>query len=105
MNEVANKNGINILDRNGKKLPFKTALDRVCKRINFIPQEFSEDGYRLFKELSNLIHDEFDEEEALTKYPALSRLVLAVLDKQINREEIGIARVELEWNADAEDRN
>lgn len=98
MYEVAEKNGININDRNGKKLNFKAALERVCNEIDFIPQEFSVDGYRLFGELSNVVHGEFEEEEALTKYPALSRLVLGVLDKQIDREEISVAKSVLGWN-------
>lgn len=102
MNEVADKNGINILNRNGGKLPFKTALDRVCARVDFIPQEFSNDGYKLFGELSNLVHGEFDEQEALTKYPALSRLVVGVLEKQKNREEIDTAKTLLGWNTDSE---
>jgi len=105
MNEVADKNGINILDRNGNKLTFKAALDRVCARIDFIPQEFSEDGYKLFGELSNLVHGEFDEQEALTKYPALSRLVIGVLDKQKNREEMDTAKTFLGWNTDSETEN
>lgn len=105
MYEVAEKNEIDVSDRNGRKLNFKAALDRVCNEIDFIPQEFSADGYRLFKELSNVVHGEFEEEEALTKYPALSRLVLGVLDKQIDREEMGVAKTALGWNSGNEDRN
>ena len=105
MYEVAEKNGIDMNDRTGRKLNFKAALERVSNRIDFIPQEFSEDGYKLFGELSNVVHGEFDEKEALTKYPALFRLVLGVLDKQIDREEIGVARAALGWNSDAEGRN
>lgn len=103
MYEVAKKHGIRLLDKKGKKLNFRAALEQVNNKIDFIPQEFSGDGYKLFGELSNVVHGEFDEEEALTKYPALSRLVLGVLDKQIDREEIGIARAELGWNSDRED--
>ena len=103
--EVADENGINILGANGRKIPFRNILNQVCGRVDFIPQEFSdsEEGYKLFGELSNIVHGEFEEEEALTKYPALVRLVLGVLDKQIDRKEIGIARAELGWNSDRED--
>lgn len=73
--------------------------------IDFIPQEFSNDGYKLFGELSNLVHGEFDEQEALTKYPALSRLVIGVLDKQKNREEMDIAKTALGWNVTPESEN
>ena len=83
--EVANENGVNILNANGG-----------------IPQEFSEEGYKLFGDLSNVIHREFEESEALTKYPAFLRLVLGVLDKQIDRKEMREAKAVLGWNSGAE---
>ncbi|MBR2143379.1 hypothetical protein [Anaerovibrio sp.] len=97
--EVADVNGINISDRNGKRLNFKETLDRVCKQVDFIPQEFSKDGYKLFSELSNVVHGDFKEAEGLTKYPALFRLVQGVLDKQIDSIEIKGAKTVLGWNS------
>ena len=71
-------------------------MDRVCKRKpDFIPQEFSEDGYRLFGELSNVVHGEFDENEGISKYPALFRLVQGILDNRINSEEMVGAKARL----------
>ena len=102
MYEVAEKNNIDLCTSNGRRLNFKVALDRVSHEIDFIPQEISAEGYKLFGELSNVVHGEFDEEEALTKYPALYRLVLRVLDKQIDREEIEIAKMALGWNSGME---
>ena len=100
--EVANENGVNILNANGRRVTFKDILDRVCEQVDFIPQEFSEEGYKLFGELSDVVHGEFEEGEALTKYPAFVRLVLGVLDKQIDRVEMRKAKAVLGWNSDAE---
>ena len=100
--EVANENGVNILNANGGRLTFRDVLERVRKQVDFIPQEFSEEGYKLFGDLSNVVHREFEEAEALTKYPAFLRLVLGVLDKQIDRKEMREAKAVLGWNSGAE---
>ena len=102
--EVAGLNGINILGRNGKRLNFKETLERVCKQVDFIPQEFSKDGYKLFGELSDVVHGDFDEDEGLTKYPALLRLVRGVLDKQRDGKELSVARETLGWNSSIENK-
>lgn len=90
--EVAAQNQVNITGKNGKRLTFKDTLARVCKNVNFIPQEFSEEGYKLFQILSDVVHDEFDETEGIKKYPALRRLVRGILDRQIDRVEIDSAK-------------
>lgn len=93
---VADENSICICDKNNKIVNFREVLNRVCKRKpDFIPQEFSEDGYRLFGELSNVVHGEFDENEGISKYPALFRLVQGILDNRINSEEMTGAKARL----------
>ena len=79
-------------------------MERVCKQVDFIPQEFSNDGYKLFGELSDVVHGDFDEDEGLTKYPALLRLVRGVLDKQRDGKELSIARETLGWNSSIENK-
>ena len=95
-------NGIDISGRNGKRLNFKETLDRVCQQVDFIPHEFSKDGYKLFGELSDVVHGDFSEAEGLTKYPALLRLVRGVLDKQIDGRELNVAKETLGWNVSIE---
>lgn len=95
---IADANGINVLGSNGKKVNFKERLDRVKNQVDFIPKEFSDDGYRLFGELSDVVHGEFDEEEGLKKYQTLKRLVVGVLDNIKNRADFAEARVKLGWN-------
>ena len=95
---IADANGINVLVSNGRKVNFKERLDRVKNQVDFIPKEFSDDGYRLFGELSDVVHGEFDEEEGLKKYQTLKRLVVGVLDNIKNRADFAEARVKLGWN-------
>lgn len=94
---IADANGINIIGSNGRKINFRDRLDRVKSQVDFIPQEFSEDGYRLFGELSDVVHGEFDEEEGVRRYQTLKRLVVGVLDNVKNREEFAEARATLGW--------
>ena len=96
---IADANRINILDKNGYKINnFSVRLERVTDKVDFIPKEFSDDGYRLFGELSDVVHGEFDEEEGLKKYQTLKRLVIGVLDNIKNRAEFAEARAKLGWN-------
>lgn len=69
----------------------------VKAEVDFIPKEFSDDGYRLFGELSDVVHGEFDEEEGLKKYQTLKRLVVGVLDNIKNRADFAEAQARLGW--------
>lgn len=55
--DIAKDNGISYLNSKGKKLTFKDILDRVEKEYPIIPPEFSANGYKLFGELSDIVHD------------------------------------------------
>lgn len=59
----------------------KNILLEVEKNIKIIPEVYANDGYKLFKELSNIIHVNKDEELALKKYEAFKSLVVGLLDK------------------------
>lgn len=81
----------------GKRRTFAEILREVDEKIQIIPDEFSQDGYRLFSELSEVIHGQADETVALGKFDALRRLVVGVYENVRNREEFAQATRELGW--------
>lgn len=96
--------GIETRNRSNKRRPFKNVLEEVDQVQNIIPREFSQNGYRLFGELSNVIHGDLDEQAALQKYPALRRLVTGIIDNIRNKQEINDAITALGWNGEGEPR-
>lgn len=85
-----------------KKRKFFKILKDINEKAKIIPNEFSNNGYKLFEELSNLIHSDSNDEEALEKYQPLKRLIIGVLDNIKNNKEISIALEKLKWNLDGE---
>lgn len=83
---------------NGKPRPFDQILNPVKERCNIIPSEFAEDGYKLFGELSDVVHGDYDEEEALLKFDAFYRLVTGVLEKIKTNQELMEAIGTLGWH-------
>lgn len=45
----------------GNPRNFKNLLIKVDEQCSIIPTEFSANGYKLFQELSNVVHGEYDE--------------------------------------------
>lgn len=84
----------------GKPKPFKEVLEKVDERCSIIPTEFSENGYRLFGELSDVVHSDYEEQSALQKYDALHRLVVGVLDNVKKHKELMQAIGMLGWDAE-----
>lgn len=100
MIDVAKSKGIKYLDKNNKKLPFRTILENVDKQYPIIPPEFANDGYRLFGELSDIAHDNsIDEETGLLKYTSLKRLIVGILDNIRDKEELNAATKNLSWTS------
>ncbi len=64
------------------------------------PREFSANGYRLFGELSEIIHGEYNEELALQKYDSLYRLIVGILDNVKINKELMTAIGSLGWDND-----
>jgi len=87
---------------NGKPKPFAQILNPVKLRCNIIPAEFAEDGYKLFGELSDVVHGDYDEDEALLKFDAFYRLVVGVLEKIKTNRELIEAIGTLGWNGGGE---
>ncbi|HOT59348.1 MAG TPA: hypothetical protein PK074_11575 [Spirochaetales bacterium] len=71
----------------GNPKNFRVLLEEVDKKCAIIPKEFSNNGYKLFRELSSIVHGEYNEEQGLKKFEPLRRLVIGTLENvRINRE-------------------
>ena len=62
-----------------------------------IPLQFSNNRYTLFEELSNVVHGEYDEDLALSKYASLRCLIVGVLENVINNEAYSQEMKNLGW--------
>lgn len=96
--QAANAAGIDTKTPKGKRKMFKDLLKEVDEQCAIIPKEFSENGYRLFGELSDVVHGNYDEQLGLQKYDALHRLIVGVLDNVKNNREMMEAIGTLGWN-------
>ena len=101
-NNVANVTGVNRLNSKGKKRPFKEVLEEVDKKNRIIPVEFSNNSYELFRKLSNNIHEDSDDIEALSKYKSFKRLIVGVVESVRNNKEIIIAMNDVNLQGDDE---
>lgn len=82
----------------GNPKNFSTLLRRVDEKSRIIPKEFSANGYKLFREMSSIVHGEYDEEAGLNNFEALNRLVIGILENVINHRELLDAIAVLGWN-------
>lgn len=95
--EAATKAGVELHGKNGGRRPFAQVLQEVDEQTRIIPTEFSDDGYRLFSELSELVHADASEHDALDKYSSLRRLVRGVVENVRNTAELSQAKRDLKW--------
>lgn len=102
--QIAVVEGIETKRVSGQTKPFKFILEEVDKKRSIIPKEFSLNGYKLFRELSNIVHSNHDDVEllGLKRYDALRRLVIGILDNIKNNEELMAAIGVLGWNEESE---
>jgi len=84
----------------GKRKTFKNLLTEVDAQCKIIPTEFSENSYKLFGELSDVVHGDYDEELGLQKFESFYRLVIGILDNINNKTELCAAIQALGWNED-----
>lgn len=84
----------------GNPRNFKQLLMTVDEQYHIIPSEFSDNGYRLFQELSNVVHGDYNEEVGLDKFESLYRLVVGILENVSNKQELRSAVQALGWNSD-----
>lgn len=98
--QAADVAGIDKKDQQQNRKKFKTLLKEVDGKWSIIPKQFSEDRYKLFEELSDVVHGEYDETVALQKYVSLRRLVVGVLDNVKSNQELATEVGNLGWNAE-----
>jgi hypothetical protein len=97
--QVADIAGIPTTGKNNGRVPFKDLLERVNEERRIIPQRFSSNGYKLFGELSEIIHGNSTEEEALKKFMPCLQLVLGVVE-EVNRDNVFAKAIdELGWGS------
>lgn len=81
----------------GNPKNFRNLLEEVDRKSSIIPREFSKNGYKLFRELSGVIHGDYDENLGLIKYEPLHRLVIGILENVRNSQELRNAVITLGW--------
>lgn len=96
--QAAGAANISTKNSNGRHKPFKELLEEVDKQRSIIPKEYSANGYRLFSELSDVVHSGYEEELGLQKYDALRRLIIGIIDNVKNNKEMMSAICSLGWN-------
>jgi len=82
---------------NEKKRSFKGLLEEVDKSEKIIPPEFSENGYKLFSELSEILHNECAESIVRLKSPDLFTLIIGVIQNVQNKTKHLEATKNLGW--------
>ena len=106
--EVAKASGITTTFVNKKnkeqRKTFKELLTEVDEKCAIIPVEFSNNGYKLFGKLSDVVHGEYDEEIALEKFSAFYRLVTGIIENIKSKDEFKSAQQALGLSEDG-DRN
>ena len=85
--KVGNDAGVDIYQSNGRTKPFSQVLQAVDAQCSIIPVIYSDNGYELFRRLSNIAHGNADEDTALREYEHLRRLVVGIMDNVKKKEE------------------
>lgn len=85
------------INSNGKekRKNFKDLLTEVDTKCAIVPIEFSNNRYKLFGKLSDVVHGEYDEEIALEKFSAFYRLVTGIIENIKSKEEFQSAQQSL----------
>lgn len=97
--QVASVQGIPLIGKKGGKKTFRDVLKDVDDGHHIIPREFSDNGYALYSELSEVIHAEFDESAALDKFEPCRRLVVGVVMGIRNSQRMSDAVAQLGWSS------
>lgn len=105
--EIAKASGITttFVNKKNKKQrkTFKKLLTEVDEKCAIIPVEFSNNGYKLFGKLSDVVHGEYDEEIALEKFSAFYRLVTGIIENIKSKDEFQSAQQALGLSEDGEE--
>lgn len=84
--------------KNGGRKPFAHLLQEVDKEARIIPAQFAGQGYDLFSELSNQIHGEGTEVEAIRRFGPCRALIEGMLSNIELNGKISDAIQQLGWN-------
>jgi hypothetical protein len=87
---------------NGNPRNFHDLLENIGEKFDLIPKEFSRNGYRLFRDLSNFVHGDLNEEMSLAKFRPLRTLICGILDNIFNSNKLREAIGTLGWFNDDE---
>ena len=85
--EVGDSAGVEIRKRSGSMKSFEQVIAAVDNECSIVPAIYSENGYELFRRLSNIAHGNSDEETALNEFEPLRRLVVGIMDNIRKKEE------------------
>lgn len=96
--QAARTSGIPLVKANGRRKPFRDLLREVDASHAIIPAKFSRDGYTLFSELSEVIHGDSEEGEAIKKYNPCRLLVMGVMRNVAMNDDIASAISSLGWD-------
>jgi hypothetical protein len=96
--QVATVAAISTIENNGHRKSFRKLLKEVDEKHHIIPAAFSSDGYKLFSELSEIVHGDSNEEVALQKYRPCRSLVIGVIQNVASDQEMKRAIEDLGWN-------
>lgn len=88
--------------KNGNPKNFQQLLEKVDKKCSIIPREFMANGYKLFRELSDIVHGDNNEEDGIDKFEQLYRLVVGIIENIKNHKEIMESIKKLNWEIDNE---
>ena len=95
--DIAKTSKISVKDSKGNRKHFKDLLKEVDDKCSIIPNEYKQDRYKLFEELSNVIHGEADDSNSLMKYKDLRRLLIGIIDNIKNNKQLNGALKNLGW--------
>lgn len=95
---VADKVQISTKGTSRQRKSFRKLLEEVDSACHIVPEQFSENGYQLFSELSECIHGNCNEEDSLQKYIPLRTLVTGIIDNIKHNQEITSALETLNWS-------
>lgn len=98
--QVADIAGIPIMTSKNRRKSFRELLEEVDRQHHIIPARFAGNGYKLFSELSEVIHGESSEYEALRKYMPCQQLILGVVDNVRSDREMAGAIDALGWDVE-----
>jgi len=98
--EAAVAVGISTRHLNNRRKNFRELLEEVDRMSHIVPAEFSADGYKLFSELSEVIHGDSDEADALSKFEPCRLLVLGIVNNIRNSQSMSNAATAL-WGSAA----